>query len=58
MRGDLGAAGCSLRIYEDLIDECIYDEDESEYLKYILIQSQKMQQYGKIIEAEINRRQY
>lgn len=52
-RGHWRSAFILLRIYDDITDLYAQEDNESEFWKHRLIQAQKMQQYGKIIETEI-----
>lgn len=58
VRGEIDAADAIISTYSDITDIYAYNNDDSSYYKYKLLMARKMQEYGKIIEAEIKRRLY
>ena len=57
IRGDVTSLFIVLKIYEDMIDMYAYDNSVEDIIETRLIQARKMQQYGKIIEAVLNKEQ-
>ena len=55
IRGDVNSAFIVLGIYDEIVDMYAYDCNMPDILKTRLIEAVKMQQYGKIIEEDINR---
>lgn len=57
IRGDINSAFIVMKIYEDIIDMYAYEDRLGDILETRLIQAKKMQQYGKIVEAVLSRKQ-
>lgn len=57
IRGDINSAFIVMKIYEDIIDMYAYEDRFDDILETRLLQAKKMQQYGKIVEAVLSRKQ-
>lgn len=57
IRGDINSVFIVMKIYEDIIDMYVHEDRIGDILETRLIQAKKMQQYGKIVEAVLSRKQ-
>lgn len=57
IRGDINSVFIVMKIYEDIVDMYAYEDRSEDILEMRLLQAKKMQQYGKIVEAVLSRKQ-